>query len=125
MIGYTTLGTNDFDKAVAFYDEVLACFGAQQMVKNDRICIWTDGSPGGMVSVCKPYDEQPATVGNGVMIALNGGNKEKVQEVYEKALSLGATSEGEPGFRGDGDIFYGAYFRDLDGNKLAVYFFNM
>jgi predicted lactoylglutathione lyase len=68
----------------------------------------------------KPFDGQPATVGNGVMVALVVDSKEKVERLYQKALELGAKDEGPAGPRGDG--FYAGYFRDLDGNKLDVFF---
>lgn len=123
MIGYTTLGTNDFDKAVAFYDELLKQFNAQQMMNDGRICIWTAGSMEGMVAVCKPYDEKPATTGNGTMVALSAGSREAVDAMYAKAIELGGTDEGAPGPRGDGGMFYGGYFRDLDGNKLVAFCF--
>jgi predicted lactoylglutathione lyase len=72
-----------------------------------------------MFSVLKPFDGQVATVGNGTMIALAASNPEQVQTLHAKALALGGADEGAPGPRGDG--FYGAYFRDLDGNKLAIF----
>ena len=100
---------------------MLAEFGAGQMMNDGRIVIWAaQGSEGGMFAVCTPHDEQAATVGNGVMVALNAGSQDKVNSLYAKALKLGATDEGEPGPRGEGG-FYGAYFRDLDGNKLAAF----
>lgn len=123
MIGYTTLGTNDYERAIGFYDALLAELNGKQMMNDGRICIWTNGSMEGMLAVVKPYDEKEATVGNGVMVALNAGTKEKVDEIYAKAIELGATDEGEAGPRGDGGMFYGGYFRDLDGNKLVAYCF--
>ena len=79
-------------------------------------------SPGKpMLSVTKPFDSQPATVGNGTMVALAADNPEQVQALHAKALALGGSDEGAPGPRGHG--FYGAYFRDLDGNKLAAFCF--
>lgn len=121
MIGYTTLGTNDLVRAIAFYDALLAEFGATQIMNDGRIVIWAaEGSTGGMLAVCTPHDEQAATVGNGIMVALSAGSKDKVASLHARALELGATDEGEPGPRGEGG-FYGAYFRDLDGNKLAAF----
>ena len=70
--------------------------------------------------VTLPYDENSATVGNGVMLALAAKNREVVDAVYRKALELGATDEGPPGTRGTSG-FYAGYFRDLDGNKLNVF----
>src|SRR5262245_66153189 len=75
---------------------------------------------GPMFAVGKPYDKQAATHGNGAMIALNVGSTEKVHAAHELALKLGGSDEGAPGPR-VGNGFYGAYFRDLDGNKLCVF----
>jgi predicted lactoylglutathione lyase len=118
MVGYTTLGTNDLDKAVAFYDALLAELGGKQVLNDGRLVVWAGGG-GGMLAVCKPYDEKPASVGNGTMVALAAGSKEGVHTLHAKALSLGASDEGAPGPRIDN--FYGGYFRDLDGNKLCAF----
>jgi predicted lactoylglutathione lyase len=75
--------------------------------------------PHGMVAICKPYDGKPMTVGNGAMFAFAAKDREMVDNVYAKAMSLGSTDEGAPGARTDN--FYGAYFRDLEGNKLCVF----
>jgi len=121
LVGYVTLGTNDFDKALAFYDALLAELGATRLMGNERFQLWAKpGAPGGFLAVCKPYDEKPATVGNGTMVALSAGSRENVDKLYARALALGATDEGPPGPRGDGS-FYGGYFRDLDGNKLVAF----
>ena len=120
MIGYVTLGTNDLPRALAFYDKLLGPLGAKRLMEFDRgVAFGKDmNSPG--VGVMKPFDEKPATVGNGVMVAFAVDSREKVDAVYNLALSLGGTDEGKPGARGDG--FYAAYFRDLDGNKLNCFF---
>ena len=119
MIGYTCVGTNNLDKAVAFYGELLGLLGAKPFFTSDRGVGWGVSPDKPMFSVLKPYDGQPATVGNGSMVALVVLNPEQVQALHAKALELGGTDEGAPGARGPG--FHGAYFRDLDGNKLAVY----
>jgi len=119
MIGYVTLGTNDMTRAAKFYDELLAEIGAKRFMESERFIAWTNG-PGAAVSVTIPFDDQPATVGNGVMVALAMDSKEKVDAFYAKAIALGATDEGKPGPRGDN--FYAGYFRDLDGNKLNAFF---
>jgi len=121
MIGYITLGTNNFERAASFYDVLLAEFGAQRVRDADRYIAWRTGPAQTALSIIKPFDEKPATVGNGVMVSLYGGSQEKVHDVYKKALELGAADEGAPGPRGDNG-FYGAYFRDLDGNKLCVFY---
>ncbi len=119
MIGYTSVGTNDLDKAVHFYSELLALLGAKPFFKTDRGIGWGVSADKPMFSVLKPFDGQAATAGNGTMVAFAAANPEEVQALHAKALALGGTDEGAPGPRGNG--FYGAYFRDLDGNKLAAY----
>lgn len=120
MIGYVTLGTNDLPKAIAFYDKLLGSLGAKRVFEGDRGIAWGRdmNSPG--LGVMKPFDGKPATRGNGTMVALAVGSREKVDAGYKLALELGGTDEGPPGPRGDG--FYAAYFRDLDGNKLNFFF---
>ena len=121
MIGYVMLGTNNYDAAVKFYDELLGSIGAGRFMEDETFTVWaTDpGSPA--LSVCHPYDGKPATVGNGVMVALSVDSKEKVDALYARALELGGTDEGAPGERSAG--FYAGYFRDLDGNKLNAFHF--
>jgi catechol 2,3-dioxygenase-like lactoylglutathione lyase family enzyme len=119
MIGYITLGTNDLQRAAAFYDELLVEFGARRIMTDVRMIGWGTQAGQPMLSVIIPFDEQPATPGNGTMIAFTAENAEAVQRIHAKALSLGARDEGQPGERGDSG-FYWAYFRDLDGNKFAV-----
>lgn len=122
MIGYVTIGSSDLDKACAFYDALLAEVGAKQLMGMDRIKFYGTGKENAaMLSVCTPYDEQPQACGNDNMVAIPGGSREGVDKLYAKAIELGATDEGPPGERMP--IFYGAYVRDLDGNKLC--FFDM
>lgn len=119
MIGYTSVGTNDLDKAVHFYGDLLSLLGAQPFFKSDRGVGWGVSQDKPMFSVLKPFDGEPATVGNGSMVALSAKDIEQVQALHAKAIALGGQDEGAPGLRGSG--FYGAYFRDLDGNKIAVF----
>lgn len=121
MIGYVTLGTNNLERAASFYDELLAEIGAKRVMTDDRMLGWGTSSNGAMFSVIKPYDGNSATVGNGVMIALNVETPDNVEKIYAKALALGAIDEGHPHDRGSSMGFYGGYFRDLDGNKLVAY----
>jgi len=118
MIGYATIGTNDFEKAKTFYDDLLGALGGKRAFANDHLQGYAGGG-GAMLAVAKPHDGKPATVGNGTMLALSASSKELVDQVHAKALALGGKDEGAPGPRGD--TFYGAYFRDLDGNKLCVF----
>jgi predicted lactoylglutathione lyase len=119
MIGYVTLGTNDLPRAAAFYDALLAEIGAKRLMEFDRGIAWGRSMDTPGLGVMKPFDGKAATVGNGVMVALAVDSKEKVDQVYRKALALGGKDEGPAGPRGDG--FYAGYFRDLDGNKLNVF----
>ncbi|ESP93985.1 MULTISPECIES: VOC family protein [Pseudoalteromonas] len=119
MIGYVTLGTNDLQKGAKFYDELLAKIGATRFMEFETFISWSIDPEKPKFSIAKPFDGNTATIGNGVMIALAVENPQQVDMLYAKALELGATNEGAPGPRGD--HFYGAYFRDLDGNKLNFF----
>ena len=119
MIGYVTLGTNDLARAAKFYDGLVAELGINRMMENEQFIAW--GAPGGGagIGVTKPFDGKPATVGNGVMVALAAKDRAQVDRLYNLAISLGGQDEGAPGERFPG--FYAAYFRDLDGNKLNAF----
>jgi len=120
MIGYVTLGTNDLERAVAFYDALFAVLGARRFMEDPgHFVAWAVAPDQPAVSVTTPFDGNAATPGNGTMVALVVDSKEKVHELYDKAISLGGQDEGPPGPRMDG--FYAGYFRDLDGNKLNVF----
>ncbi len=119
MIGYVTLGSNDIQRAAAFYDGVLGEMDAKRQMDSEGFVAWSKAPGSPMLSIIKPFDGAPATVGNGVMAALVVKSREEVATVHAKALQLGGTDEGAPGLRGE--TFYGGYFRDLDGNKLVVY----
>ncbi|MFC3069123.1 VOC family protein [Phenylobacterium soli] len=118
MIGYVTLGANDLERARTFYDAVLAPLGGKRMFANERLQFYT-GPNGGMFAVGAPYDGEKATAGNGSMFGMPAASREVVDQVHAAAIAAGAKCEGEPGLRTD--TFYGAYFRDPDGNKLCVF----
>jgi catechol 2,3-dioxygenase-like lactoylglutathione lyase family enzyme len=120
MIGYITLGTNDFKKAVEFYEKLNVELGATRMDIRENFTLFMPPSFSGGIAICAPHDGNSANNGNGTMVALKGKDQDHVGRVHELALSLGAKDEGAPGFRGT-QGFYGAYFRDLDNNKLAIY----
>ncbi|MFM5930097.1 MAG: VOC family protein [Novosphingobium sp.] len=119
MIGYVTLGTNDRERGARFYDAICAELGVGRMMENDEFIAW--GLPGGGagIGLTRPFDGNPASVGNGVMVALDAKDEAQVQRIHEIALANGGTCEGPPGPRGEG--FYAAYFRDPDGNKLNAF----
>ena len=122
MIGYITLGTNNLEASAKFYDALLAELGAKRFMDMDSFIAWAITPDKPAISISKPFDGNPATVGNGVMIALALESSDQVDALYAKAMELGAMDEGAPGPRGDN--FYAAYFRDLDGNKLNFYYMN-
>jgi len=122
MIGYVTLGTNDKARAEKFYDELMKGIGARRVLETDQFTAYSTSMEATGLSVTKPFNGEPATVGNGNMVALKVDTPEQVHSFYNKAIELGATDEGEPGPRGDSG-FYAAYFRDLDGHKLNVFTF--
>ena len=120
MIGYTTLGTNDLDRACAFYDALFSSIGEKRIMDVDGFVVWGTSLEQPGFSITRPFDGNPATVGNGVMIAILMPSTDAVDAFYAKAIELGAADEGAPGQRGEG--FYAGYFRDLDGNKLNAFY---
>ena len=121
MIGYTTLGTNDLERARAFYDAVLAPLGGKRTLTYERSQYFGGPGRGAMLGITLPYDGQAQSIGNGVMVALNAPSEAAVDQAHAAAMAAGGACEGPPGQRGD--FFYAAYFRDLDGNKLCVFKF--
>ena len=124
MIGYVTVGSNDLDKSRAFYDSLMPVIGAGRIMEfGDNFTMYGTSLGRPALAVCKPYDGSSATAGNGNMAAIACDSRSKVDALYAKAIELGGTDEGPPGVRGDDgpQAFYGAYFRDLDGNKLAAF----
>ena len=125
MIGYASVGTNDLDRALLFYDALLAVIGGKRVMRMPDARGWTmygTGRDKPMLAVTRPYDGGPASAGNGSMVALQLDSREQVDRLHATALELGAADEGRPGERGPaGSGFYGAYFRDPDGNKFCAY----
>lgn len=120
MIAYATIGTNDLEKSKSFYDKVLEPLGGKRtMAFPDRMQFY-GGEGRAMLAVTKPYDGGTATAGNGSMFGIPAANREAADAAYAAAIAAGGACEGPPGQRMDG--FYGAYFRDPDGNKLCVFY---
>ena len=120
MIGYITLGVSNMDKARSFYTALFKEMGGEELFGFDRIKFFGKSKTEPMLAICIPHNEQSASCGNGGMVAFPAGTPENVDALYAKAIELGATDDGEPGERVP-DFFYGAYVRDLDGNKLCFY----
>ncbi|GAA4753158.1 VOC family protein [Sphingomonas daechungensis] len=124
MIGYVTVGSNDLEKARGFYDALMPTLGAGRMLEfGDNFTMYGTGMGKPGFAVCKPFNGNSAECGNGNMTAIACDTRAKVDALYAKAMDLGATDEGAPGVRGEEgeQAFYGAYFRDLDGNKLCAF----
>ena len=127
MIGYVTLGSDDMARARAFYDALLGTIGAKRLMEfGDEFggfTMWGTGFGQPGLAVTNPYNKEPATAGNGNMVAIVLKERAQVDALYAKALELGGTDEGPPGVRGEEgpQAFYGAYFRDPDGNKLCAF----
>ena len=124
MIGYVTLGFNDLDKARGYYDDLFGSIGAGRLMEfGENFTLYGKGWEQAALGVCKPYNGAAATAGNGNMVALIMDSRDKVDAIYAKALALGGTDEGAPGLRSpEGpQAFYGAYFRDPEGNKFCAF----
>ena len=122
MIGYVTIGVSDMERAKTFYAELFKELGARVTADMERIAFIGKSMSEPMLAVCLPYDGAPNHAGNGNMVAISAGTKETVDALYKKAIELGAACDGEPGQRIP-DMFYGAYVRDADNNKIAFYVF--
>jgi catechol 2,3-dioxygenase-like lactoylglutathione lyase family enzyme len=124
MIGYVTVGTNDIDRARGFYDSLMPVLGAGRMMEfGENFTMYGTSMGKPALAVCKPYDGNSASAGNGNMASIACDSRARVDSLYAKAMELGGSDEGPPGVRGDEgpQAFYGAYFRDLDGNKLCAF----
>jgi catechol 2,3-dioxygenase-like lactoylglutathione lyase family enzyme len=119
MIGYVTIGATDFDRSLAFYDALLGSLGEKRLMEFEGFVLFGKSANDACVAVVKPYDGNPQSVGNGMMVALRLDSHDEVDAFYAKAMELGGSDEGPPGDRGG--IFYACYFRDLDGNKLNAF----
>jgi catechol 2,3-dioxygenase-like lactoylglutathione lyase family enzyme len=117
---HITVGTNDLAKARTFYDNVLAPLGYKRLNDlGDNGSIW--GESAAEFFVLKPGNGQPATFANGGTISFVAPNRTSVAEFHKRALAAGGKDEGAVGPRSWHPHAYGAYVRDLDGNKLAAY----
>ena len=123
MIGYVTLGTDDLERARAFYDALLELIGVRRLMTfDDGFSIYAEAMDQPAICLTRPQNGEPASDGNGQMVALKLESRRRVDELHEKALKLGGTDEGAPGFREPEAMgFYAAYFRDPDGHKLCAY----
>ncbi|WP_008308751.1 VOC family protein [Leptolyngbya sp. PCC 6406] len=124
IISHLSLGTNDFERAVAFYDLILPTLGYQCIMREPGAIAYGKQLPEFWIQT--PINGQPATVGNGTHVGFIAPTKEAVHAFYEVALVAGAQDEGPPGPRPDyGEPYYGCFVRDLDGHKIEAAYWDM
>jgi catechol 2,3-dioxygenase-like lactoylglutathione lyase family enzyme len=122
MLTVGRFGTRDLARARAFYDPIAAMLGAGVAFDRPDLVAYK-GVEGGMFLVGTPLNGE-ASAGNGSQMGFQAASRAAVDAVHARALELGGSDEGAPGIRGDDpNGFYGAYFRDLDGNKITVFHF--
>lgn len=124
MLSHVYLGMNDFEPALAFYSALMEAVGARQRFV-DASKPWAAWQPAEglrpLFIIGKPYDGQPAGSGNGQMVALMAASRDMVERAHAAACAHGGSCEGAPGLRPHYHAnYYGAYFRDPEGNKLGV-----
>jgi catechol 2,3-dioxygenase-like lactoylglutathione lyase family enzyme len=121
MLLYITLGTTDLAKARAFYDAALSPLGYVLSGSDpDEIGYCMPGDSRTRIWVTHPYNREPASFGNGSMVALEAPSRSAVDAFFAAGLSAGGSNEGAPGLRPYSANFYAAYLRDPDGNKLSA-----
>lgn len=121
-IGYVTIGSSDVEGALPFYDAMLGAIGYHRAFLDGG---WAGYGPKGgdaNTFICPPFDGEAARPGNGIMVGFMAPSKEAVAAAHAAALAHGGVDEGAPGPRpADSTSFYGAYVRDLTGNKLCIF----
>ena len=123
MIGYVLFGTNNLEKSLDFYDQLLEPLNLTRGPHTERVHLYTDGN-GPMFGVCTPADGKVATSGNGTMIAINVSSSDKVDFMQTHAEKLNATHVSDVNEEVSSG-FYGVYVRDLDNNKICFYKMDM
>ena len=123
MIGYVMVGTNNLDKAIIFYDEVLKIINLTRKDTDDVCAGYTQNNGDGSIEfyVTKPVNKKTATFGNGTQVSFLVSSREIVDKFHEIALKAGGISEGSGGERPEGSGVYYSYIRDLDGNKICAF----
>ena len=122
ILSHVSLGTNEFDRAKAFYDAVLATLGIKCLMAFPGGAGYGHEMPEFWVQM--PHDRGRASVGNGVHVCFVAQNVEQVKAFHAKALELGGQDDGAPGYRKEyTENYYAAFVRDLDGNKIEALVF--
>lgn len=119
MIHHVSVGTNDVERARAFYDPLMSLLGYRSV--RDYPHSLDYGVTDVVFSVETPVNGEQASPGNGIHICFEAADRETVREFHRLALELGGTDEGAPGVRPNYDAhYYGAFVRDPDGNKIEA-----
>lgn len=122
MLSAVCIGTNNLDAARDFYDKLLATIGMVSLAENESEVGYGIAGEESTFWVLLPYNKEPATFGNGSQVMFRASSPEIVNEFYNVAISCGSKDEGAPGPRHYAENYYGAYVRDLDHNKLHVFY---
>lgn len=123
ILSHISIGTNDFERAIAFYDQVLPPLGCQRVMEHPGAVAYGKKYPEFWVVI--PFDDQPASVGNGTHIGFIAPSKAAVDTFYKAALAAGGIDAGAPGSRPDyGEPYYGCFVRDPDGHKVEAVYWN-
>ena len=123
ILSHVSVGTNHFEKAVAFYDKVLPTLGCKRIMEHPGAVAYGKLYPEFWVQI--PIDGQPASIGNGTHIGFIAPTKEAVHAFHEAALAAGGVDNGAPGPRPDyGDPYYGCFVLDPDGHKVEASFWD-
>ncbi|MDN3653400.1 VOC family protein [Thalassotalea ponticola] len=121
---HISLGTNQLQRASKFYDVVLATLDIYRVTEHEQSVAYGKGYPTFWLQI--PYDQGPATVGNGSHIGFMATSKEQVNEFYRVAIDAGAQCNGRPGPRPEyGDAYYGCFVIDLDGHRIEASFWDV
>jgi len=123
ILPHVSIGTNDLDRAAAFYDKVMPALGCRRIEELPGAVTYGKQFPEFRVQV--PVDGHPATIGNGVHISFLADSRESVNAFHAAALEAGAVNEGEPGRRPHyGPAYYGCFVRDPDGHKIEAMYWD-
>ncbi len=123
-ISHVSLGTNDYERAKAFYLRVLAVLGSKLIMEHPGAAAFGNVFPEFWIAA--PFDGKPAATGNGIHVGFLAASKSEVDSFYREAIAAGGSDDGGPGHRHDyGEPYYGCFVRDPDGNKIEASFWDM
>ena len=124
ILSHVSIGTNDFERAVAFYDRVLPTLGCSRLHEYPGAIAYGKQFPEFWVQT--PIDGEPASAGNGTHVGFIAPSRQAVDAFYQAAMEAGATDDGPPGPRPEySEAYYGCFVRDLDGHKVEATFWDM